>query len=110
MSSRVFVGIRGCVVALDRATGAELWRTKLKGADFVNVSFLDGQLYATTRGEAFCLDDATGQVRWHNRLSGLGWGLVTIASAGEPPGAQTAVAAEKRRREHAAATRGAATT
>lgn len=96
------------MVALDCATGAELWRKHLKGTDFVNVSFLDGQLYATTRGEAYCLDDATGEVRWHNKLSGLGWGLVTIASAGGTATGQTAVAAEKQRRDRQAAAAAAA--
>ena len=38
----LFVGIKGHVVALDRATGGELWRTKLEGVrmkihDFVYV-------------------------------------------------------------------------
>lgn len=99
------------MVALDRATGAELWRTKLKGADFVNVSFLDGQLYATTRGEAYCLDETTGHVRWNNRLRGLGWGLVTIASAGGPSSGNFAAAAgEKERRKKAAAAAAAAST
>ena len=37
----VFIGIKGTVLALDRATGQEVWRSKLKGASFVNV-ILDG--------------------------------------------------------------------
>lgn len=95
VASSVFLGLRGNVVALDRATGVELWRTHLKGADFVNVVFLDGQLYATTRGEAFCLDESTGEVRWRNPLRGLGWGLVTLSSAGGTASGQAVVAAEK---------------
>jgi len=38
--------------------------------------------YATARGEVFCLDPATGRVCWNNPLRGLGWGLVSIATAG----------------------------
>jgi outer membrane protein assembly factor BamB len=37
----IYIGIRGTVVALDRASGAEIWRADLKGSDFVNV-VLDG--------------------------------------------------------------------
>ena len=33
----LFIGIRGCVLAIDRTTGKEVWTTSLKGADFVNV-------------------------------------------------------------------------
>ena len=95
-------------MALDRATGTELWRTKLKGTDFVNVAFLDGQLFATTRGEAYCLDETTGHVRWNNRLSGLGWGLVTLASPGDPHSGNAAAGAEHGRREKAAAAAAAA--
>lgn len=96
----VFVGIKGTVLALDRGTGQELWRTDLRGADFVSLTSDGGEIYAATRGELFCLDPATGQIRWHNPLRGLGRGLVTVAPA-STPGA--AVAEEKRRRDKAAA-------
>jgi outer membrane protein assembly factor BamB len=80
-SSTIFVGIAGRVVALDRATGTELWRSELKGRDFVNVVQLDGDLYAATKGELFSLNPADGSIRWRNGLKGLGWGLISIASA-----------------------------
>jgi outer membrane protein assembly factor BamB len=97
----IFVGIKGTVVALDRSSGTEIWRTSLKGSDFVNVVLSEGDLLAATKGEMFCLDAATGQMRWHNRLSGLGLGLITMA----PSCAQGPVAAyaEKRRRHQQAA-------
>ena len=45
----IYLGIKGSVLALDRRTGSEVWRTPLKGADFVNV-VLDGDaLFATAR-------------------------------------------------------------
>jgi outer membrane protein assembly factor BamB len=96
----IFVGIKGTVVALDRATGEVLWMNELKGGDFVNLVVDDDYLYATTRGEIFCLDPATGALRWHNRLKGLGYGLVTMATTS---GGQIASMAEKRRRDQAAA-------
>ena len=75
VASAIFLGLRGTVVALDRATGQEIWRASLKGADFVNI-LVDGDLVtATTKGEAFGLDRATGQLLWHNKLPGLGMGL-----------------------------------
>jgi outer membrane protein assembly factor BamB len=75
-----YVGIRGSVAALDRATGETVWQTPLKGASFVNVTFDGGTLLAATRGEVYRLNPATGQVLWHNPLKGLGFGLVAFAS------------------------------
>jgi outer membrane protein assembly factor BamB len=79
-SSLLYVGIRGTVLALDRATGQLVWDAKLKGGDFVYVTLQDDALYATSRGEIFCLDPATGQLRWHNPLKGYGLGFMSVAS------------------------------
>ncbi len=98
-SNAVFVGIKGKVLALERATGTEIWRTQLTGSDFVNVVVSEGDLLAATNGELFCLDAATGQIRWRNRLKGLGLGLVTIA----PSSVQSPAAAKRRRDQEAAA-------
>jgi outer membrane protein assembly factor BamB len=105
-SSLVYIGIAGTVLALDRATGQEVWRSTQAGGDFVNVVLLEGDLFATTKGELFCLDTATGHLRWQNPLKGLGRGLVTIAA----PGAQqSAPIQEKKRRDEEAAAAAAAT-
>jgi outer membrane protein assembly factor BamB len=101
-SDLVFLGIKGNVVALDRATGAEVWRVLLKGDDFVNVVLSEGELYATARGEIYALDQSTGHIRWSNPLKGLGWGMVTIAVTGGS-GSQAPAVMTKRRREQAAA-------
>jgi outer membrane protein assembly factor BamB len=104
--SIVYVGIKGSVVALDRASGSEVWRVDLKGGDFVNVLVIENDIFAAAKGEVFCLDQSTGQVKWHNPLKGLGWGLVSIAV----PGGQTnpAPPAQKRRQEQQAAAAAAA--
>jgi len=98
-SNTLYIGIKGHVVALDRTTGTELWRTKLSASDFTNVVVDGGQIFATSKGELFCLD-ASGSIRWHNKLKGLGMGLVTI---GSPAGDQLSSSAEKKRRDQAAA-------
>ena len=100
-SSAVFLGVHGEVVALDRATGQELWSTKLGGGDFVNLLLDQDRIIATTQGKAFCLDVATGNILWRNDLPGMGWGLITIATAsGATP---IGPSSEKRRRDEAAA-------
>jgi outer membrane protein assembly factor BamB len=81
----IYIGICGNVLAVDRATGVEIWRSNLKSGDFVNVVLQDEQLYATTQGELFRLDPATGHVMWHNPLKGLGLGVVTIAGQDSTP-------------------------
>ena len=102
-SKMILLGIKGFVVSIDRGTGAEFWRTKLKGGDFVNVVVDEDSIYAGTQGEVFCLDPATGSIRWHNPLKGLGWGLVSISTEGGSFAARSALLAEKRRREETAA-------
>ena len=80
----IYVGIAGTVLALDRSSGAEIWRTELKGMDIVNVVLDDDRILAATKGELFCLESATGRILWHNKLTGLGWGLMMIATARHP--------------------------
>ena len=101
-TSAVFVGVKGTVLAIDRASGATIWSTELKGSDFVDVMLVDGELYAASKGRLYRVDPSSGTVLWTNDLPGLGWGIVSIA------GSHASGAAEKVRRDHAAAT--AATT
>ena len=102
-SELVFVGIRGSVVALNRATGQQVWATRLKGSDFVNVTFQNGMLLASCYGEIFCLDPLTGEGLWHNPLKGFGTGLATIATEHSAGSGNAPVLAEKRRRDEEAA-------
>jgi outer membrane protein assembly factor BamB len=97
----LFIGIKGTVLALNSATGAEVWRTELKGMSFVNLSLTGEHVLAATKGELFCLDRSTGTLLWHNRLKGLGHGLMTVAT--EPGSSQAAVLAEELQRETATA-------
>ena len=90
----IFIGIRGTVLAIDRASGDTRWSTSLKGADFVNVALQDGDLFASSNGRLYRLDPATGAIAWCNELPGLGWGLVSIAGA-----SQATAAAEQKRRD-----------
>jgi outer membrane protein assembly factor BamB len=99
----VFIGIKGTVIALNRATGQQLWATRLKGADFVNVVVLDGAVLASCHGEIFCLDPLTGITLWHNPLKGFGLGLATIATTPSGEANNASVMAEKRRRDEEAA-------
>ncbi|HEY7087278.1 MAG TPA: PQQ-binding-like beta-propeller repeat protein [Tepidisphaeraceae bacterium] len=98
----LYLGVRGTVVALDRVSGHEYWRTPLKGWDFVNLTLEGDSLFAATRGEVFCLDPMTGQIRWNNPLRGLGYGLICIAGT-NPTGA----IAQYRANAEAAASSGA---
>ena len=99
----VFAGIKKSVVALDADSGAELWRTDLRSADFVSVLWDGKALFATNAGEIWRLDPTNGGVMWHNEMSGLGRGLVSLASSRHPNASDELLAAEKRRRDAAQA-------
>ena len=102
-SELIFVGIKGAVVALNRATGQQVWATNLKGIDLVNVIVENGVVLAACHGEVFCLDPLTGNGIWHNPLRGFGIGLATIA------GDNATVLTAKRRRDEEASTAAATT-
>jgi outer membrane protein assembly factor BamB len=97
-SETIKIGIGGHVVSIDRATGVELWRTKLKGSDFVTVYDAGQYVYGGTSGVLFCLEASTGRILWKNELKGLGTGLITFVSGDGAAGA----AVEKQRRQAAA--------
>src|SRR5690606_27850635 len=82
----VYVAVKHTVLAIDRATGAEVWRTKLPKVrlrmnDFVGLALDGDALFASSSGEVFCLDAANGTVRWHNELDKLGVGVVSLLPA-----------------------------
>ena len=101
-SKFIYLGIKGSVLALNSANGAQAWATKLRGDDFVNVALEGSNLFAATRGEIFCLDPLTGIVRWHNPLRGFGWGLVSMAGAGIGGNSLPLMEAKRRRDAEAA--------
>ena len=106
----IFIGIKNSVVAVDERTGAEVWRAKLKGSDFVTVLWDGEALIAANSGEAFRLDPRSGAVMWHNELKGLGRGIVSLASSRAPTQSSPydALTAKKRRSEQEAAAAAAA--
>lgn len=107
-TSLVFVGIKSHVIAFDRKTGVEAWRTQLparykSSATLVNV-FCDAEgLFATCAGEVFALDPRTGALRWHDPLKGMGTGMAIVASEVGASGQQSAVIAAEAARQAAAA-------
>jgi outer membrane protein assembly factor BamB len=107
-STAVYVGIKGAVVALDRATGSVIWNAYLKGSDFVNVLVYENEVYATTKGELFCLDIGTGQLKWNNPLKGFGLGLASIALPGIQSGQAPLMRKRQQEQEAAAAAAAAA--
>lgn len=82
--STIIIGVGGHVVALDAATGAERWRTKLKAtAQHVTLWDTGDRVFAGAHGELYCLSTATGEILWHNRLKGLGMGLIAFGATSD---------------------------
>lgn len=101
----LFVGIKNVVIALDPLSGSEVWRTKLKGGDFVTVLWDGRNLFAANNGEVFRLDPAGGSIVWKNGMKGLRTGVVSLASlvAEKPSHTPYETIAEQMRRKAAAA-------
>lgn len=81
----LFVGTANRVYAIDRGSGAVLWKVVLNdrffkmGSSFVSLEF-DGQsLFAAAYGHLYCLDPRTGDVRWKAPLDGTLANPVTFA-------------------------------
>jgi outer membrane protein assembly factor BamB len=102
----LFIGVGGHVVAIDVATGEDLWRTKLKSNYITTVCPAGPRVFAGAGGELFCLDARTGEILWHNKLKGLGLGIVAFASSVD---AAAAAALEAQRQQSSAAAAAAAT-
>ncbi|WP_100642923.1 PQQ-binding-like beta-propeller repeat protein [Alteromonas facilis] len=81
---KIFLGIKGHVVCLDKMTGNELWRTKLK-IDWgkPTIVMFSEDLFVYLGGTLYCLSTETGETRWENGLKGLGSGSCTISIAGK---------------------------
>ncbi|MFT3781533.1 MAG: PQQ-binding-like beta-propeller repeat protein [Nibricoccus sp.] len=83
----IFVGAGGVACAIDKATGAIVWKYKFPsnslGVDgYVNL-LVDGDLlYAHASGELHCIKAATGELLWRNPLKGMGYGIGSIAAVG----------------------------
>jgi outer membrane protein assembly factor BamB len=89
----VFIGIGGHVVAVDMASGTELWRTKLKSNPLVTVFNAGDRVLAGSGGELFCLDPASGELLWKNKLKGLGFNVVSFSGSSDTAAAAAIAAA-----------------
>jgi outer membrane protein assembly factor BamB len=85
-STPLIIGTNGYVVAFERTSGRELWRTKLQsgvftstGGNDVAVLTADTFVFAGAAGHLFCLSLTDGQIVWHNELPGLGHNDVALA-------------------------------
>jgi outer membrane protein assembly factor BamB len=101
----IYAGIKSSVVALEDRTGAEVWRTKLRGQDYVTVLWDGEALIAANSGEIWRLDPLSGAVIWQNELKGFGRGLVSLASSRRATSSSDSesAAAKKKRDQDAAA-------
>ncbi len=84
MSNEVYLGVKGSVVAIDKTTGHEKWRTHLRGSGFVTTLVDTDIILAHTNGHLYGVDKHDGRQLWHNELPGLGYGLGMLAVEGGP--------------------------
>lgn len=79
----LYIGVGSHVVAIQAATGEELWRTKIKRSSYMTIHQDGDLLFAGAGGELFCINRLSGTILWHNKLKGLGLGLVAFPGTSE---------------------------
>jgi len=77
---KIFLGIKGHVVCLNKETGKEIWRTKMISTTITNVCYEESFIFAYAGGHFFCLNSNNGNIIWENGLAGMGYGPCIIAS------------------------------
>ncbi len=93
MEEHVYIGIKKFVVCIDKRTGSEIWRTRVKTSQLITL-VVDGPLIiAHARGVLFGLSRRDGKILWQNNLPGLGYGHCVIATEGTSSTLQTQHAA-----------------
>ena len=115
-NKRIFIATSATIVAIDKSTGRELWKTELSGSilggmDLTSMAFDDINIYAHAKGELFCLSQSNGRILWRNGLTGLGYRACIIGVPGFPESNQyhTAAVVASRQRDSAAGTHHAGT-
>lgn len=82
----LYIVVGRSVMAIDRATGAEIWRCEPTASSFISGFFTitveADAIYAGVDGELFCIDPATGVIRWHNPFKGMGSVPITFPGSG----------------------------
>ena len=77
---KLFLGINHHVVCINKKSGEEIWKTKIKSSSLTNVYYEDNQIFAYSGGHLFCLNADDGAVLWENPLKGFGYGHCIMAS------------------------------
>ena len=81
---KLFIGIKGHVICLNKETGKSIWTTKLKSlSNITNIHFDGSYIFACVKGYLYCLNPDDGSINWENPLNGLGSGPCIIASDGQ---------------------------
>ena len=81
---KLFIGIKGHVICLDKETGKSIWTTKLKSlSNITNIHFDGSFIFASAKGYLYCLNPEDGSIKWENSLNGLGNGPCIISSEGQ---------------------------
>lgn len=88
---KLYLGIKGSIVCIDKINGAELWRTELNKTGHFNFLIDEKNIIAYSHGNIYMLETTTGKVLWKNELKGLGYGYCTIATEGRTAYAQSSL-------------------
>lgn len=93
MNDRLYIGIKGHVLCIDKGSGREIWKTHLKKSSLTNLTEDGDRIFAHAGGQLFCLRTSDGLIEWKNPLVGMGYGYCLFAG-NDPAPAMAAAAAQ----------------
>lgn len=79
--NKLFLGIKGHAVCIDKLSGDQIWSVKLKyTTEVTNILVDDDLVFVYSDGHLFCLEIHDGTVKWENKLKGMGYGPCILAT------------------------------
>ena len=103
MNDRLYLGVKGHILCIDKSSGAEIWRRHLKSSSLTNLTLDGDQIFAHAGGHLFCVRASDGRIQWTNPLTGMGYGYCLFANHDHQQAANAAAASQRQEAAAAAA-------
>jgi len=104
ITTDLYISIKGHVVCIDRISGNEKWRTRLRRKGLIPVVDGGELIFAYSGGHLYGIEKTKGAILWENNLPGLGHGYCLLAGDSSQQAANVAISEAIAAAQAAAAT------